>query len=264
MKKVLFRVFAYLIDAFILGLIMTILVTFIPFFNNDKITELAESNTSEVKEYTEFSIKLDSYLEDSKITNEEFDSIKEHFPILSDELKDLVDKDTSKEEVVTKITNRVKKDMITLEYKTSRLSLARYILEFILTIIYLGYIQFVLKGQTLGKKLLRLYVVNDSNEVPSLKVFLIRSLFTSTVIFSLINSIVSLCVKNNVYFNVYKYLSGISTLYVVGIFAFILFRDDQKGLHDLLLHTHIKLLNKDNTEYVQEVFNEGKDEKDSN
>jgi len=53
-------------------------------------------------------------------------------------------------------------------------------------------------------------------------------------------------------------------LYIVLIFAFILFREDQKGLHDILLHTHIKLLNKDNTEYVQEVFVENKDEKNSN
>ena len=264
MKKVIFRIFAYIIDASILGILMTILVTYIPLFNNKKIEDLVASNTTVIKEYTSFSLKLDSYLSDSKITNEEYSTIKEEFSNISSELENYVDKETTKEEINTKVIDKIKTDMIKVEYKTSRLSLYRYILEFVITVFYLGYIQFIMKGQTIGKKLLRLYVVNDSNEVPSLKVFLIRSLFTSTVIFSIINSIVALNVGVTTYTNLYKYISGLSTLYIVLIFAFILFREDQKGLHDILLHTHIKLLNKDNTEYVQEVFVENKDEKNSN
>ena len=37
MKKVFFRTFAYLIDVLLLGLILTLVVSTIPFFNDKKI-----------------------------------------------------------------------------------------------------------------------------------------------------------------------------------------------------------------------------------
>ena len=49
------------------------------------------------------------------------------------------------------------------------------------------------------------------------------------------------------------------------MFAIVVLRDDTKGLHDLILKTHVKLLNEDNKEEVKTLeFKEKENEKSTN
>ena len=108
-------------------------------------------------------------------------------------------------------------------------------------------------------------MVNDNDEVPELKLFLIRSLFTSTIIISLIHAILAVVLSYNDYAGIYKYITALSSFYIIFMFGIIVLRDDCKGLHDMILKTHVKLMNKDNTEYktIQEVLELGSKTTDS-
>lgn len=257
MKKVFFRIFAFLIDSIILGVILTTLIYCIPVFNNNKIKSLNEESVVLIKECGESYNRVDDLLEDSKINEDELEDIKEKYPSVASIFEDYSKKeeiksDDLKQSIQDYLTNESK----TIEYKSNKVNLKKNLLELVITILYFGVLQFVLKGQTLGKRIFRLYVVDESNNVPELYNFLLRSILTSTIVLSIISSIIALNTSENVFMSIYKYISSFSSFYVVLVFAFVLFRNDQKGLHDLILHTHIKLLNKDNTEYVEKVFNE--------
>ena len=264
MKKIIFRILAYVIDIIILGTILTVVVTYVPLFNNKKEEELNKEYSSVVKEYMDINNKYKDYFEDKIIDENEYNELKSEFPVISESIKDLVGKETTEAEVTGKFYDSTKEYLGKYDYKINKLSLNRYILEFVITILYLGVLQFVLKGQTIGKKVFRLFVVTEKDAVPALWSFLVRSVLTSTIVISLANSIFAITLKYNAYQCVIKYTGALSSFYIVVIFASVLFNDNQRGLHDLLLKTHIKMLNKDNTEYVTLDYKEKENEKDSN
>lgn len=252
MKKVFFRTFAYFIDIIILGIILTCVVSVIPVFNNKKTEELNKEYTSVFSEYVDINKNYDKYLEDKIINDEEFNEIKEKYPNISGNIEKYVNNEVEKEKFNEELFDYAKKFAIESDYKTNKLNLGRYITEFALTIIYFGVIQFVLKGQTIGKKIFKLFVVDEKDSVPSLKVLLIRSIFTSTIVFSLLNSILALTLNLKTYSSLYTYITGASSFYLVFMYAVVVFREDGKGLHDMLLKTHIKMLNEEKVEVKED------------
>lgn len=263
MKKVIFRMLAYFVDIIVLGLFLTFVTPNIPLFKSKEILAVNETYTAVGQEYVELNNKYDEILEDNIISEEEYNDLKEKYPNLSPSLESLVGSETTKEKVSYAILDKAKDFARETDYKSNKLSLNRYILELIATILYFGVLQFVLKGQTLGKKLLRLFVVNENDEVPDLKIFLVRSLFTSTIVISLIHSILALVLTYKDYVGIYKYITALSSFYIIFMFGIVVLRDDCRGLHDMILKTHVKLMNKDNTEYKTLEFKEKNDEKDN-
>ena len=263
MKKVIFRMLAYFVDIIVLGLFLTILTVNIPIFKNKEILAENEIYTKVGQEYIEINKKIEDILEDKIISEEEYNSLKEKYPNLAPNLESLIGSETTQDKVNEIIMNSAKEYAKKIDYKSNKLSLNRYIFELFATLIYFGVIQYLLKGQTLGKRIFRLFVVNESDEVPDMKIFLIRSLFTSTIIISLINSILALALNYKDYSSIYKYITGLSSFYIIFMFGIVVLRDDSKGLHDMLLKTRVKLMNKDNTEYKTLEYKEKNDEKDN-
>ncbi len=266
MKKIFFRTFAYLIDVLLLGLILTLVVSTIPFFNDKKIKELNKSYTDVVNEYIEITKSNDKYLEDKIINEDEFNEIKNKYPNLSLVVEKHLNEEVEKEKLNEELFDYTKDYARESDYKANKLNLGRFILELVITVLYFGVLQFVLKGQTLGKKIFKLFVVDESGNVPKLQVLLIRSLFTSTICFSIINSILALTLNFKNYSNVYNYITGVSSFYLVFMYAIVVFREDGKGLHDMLLKTHIKMLNEENNDSKTLDYKEKKkkNEKDTN
>ena len=264
MKKIIFRLLAYIIDIIILGCILTTVVTYVPLFNNKKLDSINKEYSNVAKEYIDINNKYKDYFEDKIIDENEYNELKTSYPSLSESINDLVGKETTEEEVTGKFYDYAKELLSKNDYKINKLSLNRYTFEFVLTVLYLGVLQYVLKGQTIGKKVCRLYVVDESDNVPSLNSFLIRSLLTSTIVITLVNSILAISLKYDAYQAIIKYTGALSSFYIVIIFASVLFNDSERGLHDLLLKTHIKMLNKDNTEYKTLEYEEKENEENTN
>ena len=107
-------------------------------------------------------------------------------------------------------------------------------------ILYFGGFQKWNKNQTVGKKLMRLKVVNKNNK-DDVKVwqYLIRTLIVYNLFFSGLNVCLALCFNTKLFFTLSLIVSIIG--YVITYFGYgmILFRKDGKGLHDLISGTEV-------------------------
>lgn len=106
-------------------------------------------------------------------------------------------------------------------------------------IIYFGIIQYALKGQTVGKKLMKIRVVSNNDKKLTVWNYILRIVILNNVIFTFINI-------GGVYvFNVDKYyylsyvVSMLTSLVSLLILMMIMFRNDGRGLHDYLANTKV-------------------------
>lgn len=112
-------------------------------------------------------------------------------------------------------------------------------ISLVLTIAYFVVFQALYNGQTLGKKLLKIKVVNNDNNPASMLQMLIRSLFTMSILSSLLGIVLLFILSKNAY--IYSYLGVISieSLFIIITIMFILYRKDKRGLHDVIARTMV-------------------------
>ena len=112
-------------------------------------------------------------------------------------------------------------------------------ISLVLTIAYFVVFQTLYNGQTLGKKLLKIKVVNNDNNSASMLQMLIRSLFTMSILSSLLGIVMLFILPKDIY--IYSYLGVISieSLFIIITIMFILYRKDKRGLHDVIARTMV-------------------------
>lgn len=107
-----------------------------------------------------------------------------------------------------------------------------------LTIAYYVIFQYMNKGQTIGKKLLNIRVVDKDSEKP---ISILKGLFRTVLVFNIISGILGIIfiylLGKGAYFNVYGIVAGIETLFVLTTIMFILYRKEHRGLHDMITDT---------------------------
>lgn len=106
------------------------------------------------------------------------------------------------------------------------------------TVAYFVIFQTMYNGQTLGKKLLKLRVVdNDSKQNIGIGKMLLRSLFTQSIVSSSCCLIMLLLFSKNIYIIGYLIISAIELIVIIASIIMILYREDKRGLHDLIAKT---------------------------
>ena len=109
----------------------------------------------------------------------------------------------------------------------------------ILTVGYFIVFQFMNKGQTLGKKLLHLRVVDkDTEKPPTIIKFLIRSLIVLGILSTTINLLVISIFSKKTYIPCYYTVSIIEIIFIIVSIALIIFKDG-RGLHDKMANTKV-------------------------
>ena len=104
----------------------------------------------------------------------------------------------------------------------------------VLIIAYFIVFQYLNKGQTIGKKLLKIKIVNEDKKDISLKQILIRGIMIYSILSSLINIILFFNVSRKVYMTSYLSIGAIESLILFLSAIFILYRNDKKALHDIV------------------------------
>ena len=104
----------------------------------------------------------------------------------------------------------------------------------LLIIVYFIVFQYLNKGQTIGKKLLKIKIVNEDKKDISLKQMLIRGIMIYSILSSLINIILFFNVSRKIYMVSYLSIGSIETLVLFLSAIFILYRNDKKALHDIV------------------------------
>ena len=109
-----------------------------------------------------------------------------------------------------------------------------------LTIAYYVIFQYMNKGQTIGKKLLKLRVVDKDTQKP---VSILKGLLRSFIVLSILSSVLSILflyiLNKNSYFIGYSTILVIEGVFTITTIMFILYRKDKRGLHDIMTNTTV-------------------------
>lgn len=106
-------------------------------------------------------------------------------------------------------------------------------------IIYFGIIQYALKGQTIGKKLMKLRVVSNNDKKLTLGNYILRIVILNNVIFTAINIGGVYVLNVDKYYYLSYVVSMLTSLVSLLILMMIMFRNDGRGLHDYLANTKV-------------------------
>lgn len=139
----------------------------------------------------------------------------------------------------------ISSDAFILQYKsTLKYSIYSTGISFVCYILYFVGFQKWNKNQTVGKKLMKLKIINkDSGDNINVWQYLVRTLILYNLIFGSINVCLSLWLNNKLFFTMSMIVSIIGYVITYLCYAMILFRKDGKGLHDLISKTEVVEVN---------------------
>lgn len=146
-----------------------------------------------------------------------------------------------------------------ISYIVNKESVQVSVVSVVLSIIYFVVLAYYMNGQTFGKKIMKIQVVSANSKKLTMNNYLIRSLLVDSILINTISIVTILFLEKSSYLKVYDVISTIFGAVYVIIFAMILFRQDGRGLHDLLANTKVISLN-DNKVLNEEPIKEEKKE----
>lgn len=130
------------------------------------------------------------------------------------------------------------KEIGLLSYDLQKANIVPSIITLTLSIAYFIVFQFLNKGQTIGKKFLRIKV-QEKGKDPSLKSIIIRTIIVNGILGTLIAIILVYILNRNSFYNIYSIVSSVESIFVIVSALFILYRKDKLGLHDIIAHTEV-------------------------
>ena len=126
-----------------------------------------------------------------------------------------------------------------IEYLVDREQIFYNVMNVILVIIFFVFIPFLNNGSTLGKKVMKLKIVDKEGNKPSMNILIIRSLIFNSLGYLLITLAAIFIVKDYNYFILTIILSIIELLLVIISIFMILYRSDKRGVHDFIAGTKV-------------------------
>ncbi len=153
----------------------------------------------------------------------------------NEELFELTNKYTSQEITYEEMLSEYSK----LNYNSQKDNYIYYTIEFIITIGYFIVFQTLNKGQTIGKKLLKIKVVNNDNSEVKFKGILLRSVFLYNILSLAMVCLTIKYLNVHTYNNIYSTITIVETLFTIITFVFIIYKKDKRGLHDIMANTKV-------------------------
>jgi uncharacterized RDD family membrane protein YckC len=271
MKRLIHRVLAFMLDLFIINLLL-FAISNISFINTNKkeISYVTTTFREAQKQYNELSGKIDKILTDKYIDLGEGLDLKTNYSYyyqflyyipLNEELND-----EQIESVRNTINNSYKEAIYEYNYYVSKYSIKVNIIGIVLSILYFGVFEWYKKGKTIGKMVMRVKTVPnnpDTKNIPLYK-YLIKAVLVSGVLFTTANIIITLISHgtnegpfglewyNQAYVHVYNVQYIYNTLFMLLIFI----RRDERSIHDVLLGIKVILHDKKGKEIESSIFNE--------
>ncbi len=169
-------------------------------------------------------------------------------------------------EVVQKSTedekNDYKNEIIELNYEVYKYRTYSSMFSATALILYFGVLPLVMNGQTLGKKIMKLRVVSNNEKKLNFWKYLIRIVILNNIWLSLINIGAVYVVSGVKFYYVTYVISMLSSLIYMLNLIMVMFRKDNRGLHDMVAGTKvIEVSNDVVVESVEEVKKDGIKEK---
>lgn len=152
---------------------------------------------------------------------------------------------TSKEELSDADRDR----LIELNYDVYRYGVVNNAISIGMLILYFGILEYVCKGETPGKRLMKLRLVSNRDKNLNIFQYLLRVMILNGIIFSLL-IIIAVYLTNGITFNYITYFLSLaeSTILLINVMMVTL-RNDHRGLHDIISGTKVI----DTRELVEEI-----------
>lgn len=152
----------------------------------------------------------------------------------NDVMEQAMDKKTSPKEYKNLLSKAsdISYDLSKQTVVVSFVSLTMYILYFIV-------FQFYNKGQTIGKKLMKIKIESNDGKDLTMNQLAVRSLIINSILANLILFAVIILGSKDVYFVSSMTVSMIQYIIIFTTAIMILFRKDKRGLHDVITNTKV-------------------------
>ncbi len=140
-----------------------------------------------------------------------------------------------KEIDVKEYTDIVLEDNYNISKGTVLISLTSIIIYILYFVVY----QVYNNGQTVGKKLMKIKVKSITDESLSINTMLFRALIIYGIATNIINLILILLLKKELYLSISNTISIIQSLIVIISVFMILFSKQKRGIHDIITKTEV-------------------------
>lgn len=143
------------------------------------------------------------------------------------------------------ITEETINNQYTILYKMTKLSKNSLVIEGIVTFTYFGIVAYLLKGQTIGKKAQKIKVVPLEGKELNPHLFMLRSVILTNLIPKIASIIAIITLKEKEWILASGIISNISLTITFTLIAFLIFREDERSLHDIICKTKVIEVNKE-------------------
>ena len=254
MRKLFKRFIAYSIDMLVI-LIITQSISGIPTINKqlNDYNKYSNKYLTNYKEYSNLKVNLNKYFEDKKINDEEYTSLIKEANNYTNIFKDNYKEELSNEDYdkinkkIDKLYNNTYKEIY---YKMEKNSIMYNIIYLVVVILYFVGFNKYTNGQTLGKKLMRLKIVNnnDSNKDVPVWSYIVRLIILYQPILYITKLIGVSLMDISMYYTVTNYVYTFQSYLEMIVIATMSIRIDGRGLQDMLAKTRVVLYDRNGNE----------------
>jgi len=153
----------------------------------------------------------------------------------TEELRDLARKYSEKEITIEEFNEQSE----TLNYYMAKESVGTTIINCGVAIIYYVVLCYYCHGITLGKYIMKLRLVSANDKELNIGNYLIRALFVDLILSNIINIICVYSMNEETFKAIYPKLSSVLSIFLLATILFIMYREDGRGLHDLMSNTKV-------------------------
>ena len=255
MSKLFKRFLAYTIDMMVI-LLITQSLSGVPFINKqlDTYNKYYDKYVELFEEYGNFKVDLTNDFKDKKLSEKEYNNLIENHENYQDILNQVYeDKELTKKEynkINKEIDKEYEKEYKKLYFKIEQNLIAYFIIYLVTVFAYFVLFNKFTNGQTLGKKLTRLKIVNakDTKEEVTILSYIIRAIILYQPIYYIAKLIGISTLDMNSYNTLTSIFYDIQYYLEILIIIMIMLRIDGRGPHDLLAKTKVILLDRNGNE----------------
>ncbi len=106
-------------------------------------------------------------------------------------------------------------------------------------VVYFVILCYFCHGITLGKYIMKLQIVSANDKELNMGHYLLRALFVNLILSNIVSVSFVLLMNKETFISIYPKVSTCLTLFLLASVLFVMYREDGRGLHDLIANTKI-------------------------
>lgn len=159
----------------------------------------------------------------------------ENYTMQTERLMELTKKYTSNE--ISK--EEYAKEYNDLNYNITKESVDVTIINCSVAVVYFVILCYFCHGITLGKYIMKLQIVSAKEKELNMGNYLLRALFVNLILSNIVSISFVLLMNKETFISIYPKVSTALTFFLLASILFVMYREDGRGLHDLIAGTKI-------------------------